>query len=335
MQLVAAYAIFARGGIHTTPIAVRAIDGRREPSNTETRVVSERTAFWIADILSDPEARAFIFGRGGSLEFPFSVAAKTGTSQAYHDNWALGFTKDVTVGVWVGNFDRTPLRFSSGVTGAGPIFHDVMIAAVEYANGALPIGDRASVLPPTPDVIRREVCVVSGMAPHEGCRATVQDWLPAEASHERCTWHHLHDGEVITVWPDAYRQWARTAGAAHSTVSANVRSADLQVGVPLDVRTVGSPPGQSPRHRDATLAITAPLAGALYLIDPTLRAEFQRLPLRAAGGAPGTLEWFVDDRVIGRTSRDEPIWWPLTRGQHEIAVRDEAGSRATTRVVVR
>ena len=37
------------------------------------------------------------------------MAAKTGTSQAYHDNWAIGYTRDVTVGVWVGNFDRTPL----------------------------------------------------------------------------------------------------------------------------------------------------------------------------------------------------------------------------------
>ena len=81
-------------------------------------MLSTRTAFWITDILADPEARAFAFGRGGSLEFPFTVAAKTGTSQAYRDNWAIGYTHDVAVGVWVGNFDRSPMRGSSGVTGA-------------------------------------------------------------------------------------------------------------------------------------------------------------------------------------------------------------------------
>src|SRR6185436_12225533 len=97
--------------------------------HVERQVVSPRTAFWITDILSDPEARAYTFGRGNNLEFPFPVAAKTGTSQAYHDNWTIGYTRDVTVGVWVGNFDRTPLRLSSGVTGAGPIFHAVMLAA--------------------------------------------------------------------------------------------------------------------------------------------------------------------------------------------------------------
>ena len=123
-ELVAAYASFARGGVFVAPVGVRGAGAR-----TETRLVSERAAFWITDVLSDADAREFVFGRGGSLEFPFPVAAKTGTSQGYRDNWAIGYTRDVTVGVWVGNFDRAPLRNSSGVTGAGPIFHAVMLAA--------------------------------------------------------------------------------------------------------------------------------------------------------------------------------------------------------------
>src|SRR5262249_59196738 len=85
------------------------------------RLVTARTAFWITDILSDDRAREFAFGRGGSLEFPFPVAAKTGTSQGYHDNWTIGYTRNVTVGVWVGNFDRRPLIGSSRVGRAGAI----------------------------------------------------------------------------------------------------------------------------------------------------------------------------------------------------------------------
>jgi penicillin-binding protein 1C len=91
-EMVAAYAAFARGGMAVTPTFLHgATAGRARP------LVSPRTAFWITDILSDDEARAFAFGRGGSLAFPFQVAAKTGTSQAYHDNWAIGYTRDVTV----------------------------------------------------------------------------------------------------------------------------------------------------------------------------------------------------------------------------------------------
>jgi membrane carboxypeptidase/penicillin-binding protein PbpC len=83
------------------------------------------------------------------------------------------------------------------------------------------------------------------------------------------------------------------------------------------------------------LIVVAPLAGALYLLDPTLRPEFQALPLRARGGAPGRLEWFVDGEPVGLAARDEAFRWPLARGSHDIEVRDEAGVTATSRIVVR
>ncbi len=122
-------------------------------SHGARRLISPRTAFWITDILSDPDAREYIFGRGGSLDFPFPVAAKTGTSEGYHDNWAIGYTRDVTVGVWVGNFDRSPLTNSSGVTGAGPIFHAVMLAAQKRVAGAADVMDKPLAVP-TGDVTR-------------------------------------------------------------------------------------------------------------------------------------------------------------------------------------
>src|SRR6185369_10158997 len=117
-QLVTAYATFARGGRPVTTTMTP-----RPPTTENRQLVSKRTAFWITDILSDSQAREFTFGTGGNLDFPFPVAVKTGTSQAYHDNWTVGYTRDITVGVWVGNFDRSPLRGSSGVTGAAPIFN--------------------------------------------------------------------------------------------------------------------------------------------------------------------------------------------------------------------
>ncbi len=129
-QLVGAYAVLARGGIWIEPRA--AADEAAAPPK---RVMSSRAAYWVTDVLADPEARAYVFGRGGSLEFPFTVAVKTGTSQAYRDNWTIGYTREVTVGVWVGNFDRQPLVGSSGVTGAGPIFHAVMMAAQHHVRG--------------------------------------------------------------------------------------------------------------------------------------------------------------------------------------------------------
>jgi penicillin-binding protein 1C len=156
-EMVAAYAMLARGGEWLAPRALRSLDGRTIGSSSPTRLLSARTAFWITDILSDNDARAYTFGRGGSLEFPFPVAAKTGTSTAYRDNWAVGYTREVTVGVWVGNFDRTPMRDSSGVTGAGPIFHDVMLAALERVRGTAPVDEADPILPPRPSGARASV----------------------------------------------------------------------------------------------------------------------------------------------------------------------------------
>jgi penicillin-binding protein 1C len=321
-ELVAAYAMLARGGESLTPHLVRAVDGRPVAAGPVERIVSLRSAFWVTDILADSQARAYVFGRGGSLEFPFTVAAKTGTSQAYHDNWAIGYTRDVTVGVWVGNFDRSPLRDSSGVTGAGPIFHDVMLAAVERVRGALPIGDDTPVVAPPADVRRTEVCTLSGMAATAACPARVTEWMPAGAAPAPCTWHHASDQGLITAWPDVYRQWARDEGLAVAP------DHPARAGITA-VHAARSPAGPAP------LTIVEPLAGAVYLFDPTLRPQFQALTLRARGASPGTLDWFVDGARIGSTGPDESARWPLARGSHVVSVRDADGRSADVRIVVR
>ena len=323
-ELVAAYAMLARGGEAVPPRMIRAIDGRTMPAGTPTRVLSTRTAFWITDILADPEARAFAFGRGGSLEFPFTVAAKTGTSQAYRDNWAIGYTHDVAVGVWVGNFDRSPLRGSSGVTGAGPIFHDVMLAAVEYARGSLPIGDRTPIVPPTGDLRRVELCAESGMRPTDACPTRVIEWIPTTAAADTCTWHHTTPTGTVTNWPEVFRPWARSVGRL--TTSSALPAASTVAARVAPLLSSSS---------DRALAIVAPLAGAVYSIDSTLRAEFQLLTFRARGGAPGQREWFVDGAPVGVSTSDDAVRWRLARGAHEVAVRDADGHEALTSFVVR
>ncbi|HEX2311209.1 MAG TPA: penicillin-binding protein 1C, partial [Vicinamibacterales bacterium] len=183
-QLVAAYAAFARGGLWVEPTWRR---DRVLEESAARPLVSPRTAFWITDILSDGEAREYIFGRGGHLDFPFPVAAKTGTSQAYHDNWTVGYTRDVTVGVWVGNFDRTPLRDSTGVTGAGPIFHAVMLAAAAARAAAAP-PNTAHILAVPDGLVPQPVCALSGMRASAACPSRRKEWLPA-GDDETCSWH--------------------------------------------------------------------------------------------------------------------------------------------------
>ncbi len=316
-ELVAGYASFARGGVWQEPRFV--LPPAASAPADQRRLVSERTAFWITDVLSDPEARAYIFGRGGDLEFPFPVAVKTGTSQAYHDNWTVGYTRDVTVGVWVGNFDRTPLRGSSGVTGAGPIFHAVLLAA-QSRVGAAETADQP-VLPPPSDLREVTICALSGEPASPWCPNRVKEWLPADADTAPCAWHHESDEGLLTIYPPEYRAWASSL------------SASLAAGA-----SPTSPAPRAPRAPHAPLALLAianPPDGAVYSIDPTLRREFQALPLRAVTPRPTTVRWSVDGASVGSASSDRPLSWPLAVGTHRIEVEDVDGRRANTSVVVR
>jgi penicillin-binding protein 1C len=121
LELTNAYATLARQGCYFPATLF--------PGNPEIQrsLFDARSAFLIADILADPDARAPAFQPGGPLDLPFKCAVKTGTSSDFHDNWCLGFTPDFTVGVWAGNFEQQPMKGLSGIAGAGPIFHRAML----------------------------------------------------------------------------------------------------------------------------------------------------------------------------------------------------------------
>jgi penicillin-binding protein 1C len=313
-ELVGAYSALARGGRWISPAFVR------DQPRVQRDLVSSRTAFWIADVLSDSEAREYIFGRGGSLEFPFPVAVKTGTSQAYHDNWTIGYSRHVTVGVWVGNFTREPLRDSTGVTGAGPIFHSVMLAAEKrWGRTAGERNDRPIVEPPGENdgVLSREICALSGLAAHEWCPVRRREWIGAESELLPCSWHHLDDGQVITIWPAEYRQWAADRFPPRLAVRASFE---------LPAARGARPAG--------TFRIASPADGSTFLIDPTLRREFQSVPLRILSSSTREVIWQVDGRTL-ESHQDGRQSWPLTPGRHTFVARDASGRTATSTVDVR
>ena len=336
-ELVAAYASFARGGDWRQPTYL--MDSGRRADEART-LVSPRTAFWISDILADDEARAYIFGRGSSLELPFPVAVKTGTSQAYHDNWTIGFTKRVTVGVWVGNFDRRPLRNSSGVTGAAPIFQAVMLAAHQRVGGS-----DDGLRPATEGLEPREICALSGEAATAWCPLRKREWLPADGEGVPCSWHlsavasakvdHLADEGPLTIWPPEFREWA----AGHASRPGGVVPRDTAA--PRVART--SAASESPERsgdrgarRDApSFRMASPPSGATYLIDPTLRPEFQTLPLRAVATSPTQIDWSVDGAKLGTSSSESTFEWQLRPGRHHIVARDRSGNVAEAVVTVK
>src|SRR5690606_40577025 len=118
------------------------------------------TAYLISDILADNEARTPAFGPNSVLRLSFPAAVKTGTTNDFRDNWTIGYTPELVVGVWVGNADFTPMVNTSGVTGAAPIWHNFMEAAL--AGRATPFARPAG-------IVDKTICGISGAEPSEFC----------------------------------------------------------------------------------------------------------------------------------------------------------------------
>lgn len=143
LSLANAYRALANGGIASgvnerMPETVRASSApgagtpgtpgmRSSPRDTaRTTVFSPQVSFIVSDMISDRQARTRTFGLDSPLSTRYWTAVKTGTSKDMRDNWAIGYSRRYTVGVWVGNADGAPMWDVSGVSGAAPIWHRVM-----------------------------------------------------------------------------------------------------------------------------------------------------------------------------------------------------------------
>jgi membrane peptidoglycan carboxypeptidase len=134
-----AYATFANEGERHDPVAILKVedsDGTvlEEWKEQEgKRVLEQNVARTISNVLSDNGARAYVFGAGSALQLGSRpVAAKTGTTNDYHDAWTMGYTPSIAAGVWVGNNDNAEmLRGADGSIVAAPIWNGFMSRVLE------------------------------------------------------------------------------------------------------------------------------------------------------------------------------------------------------------
>lgn len=180
LHLTNAYATLARGGEYKPMIL--SLDPLVQVGGRAHRVLSPQTSYMISHILADNHARAAAFGLNSALAVPFELAAKTGTSKDYKDNFTLAYTPRWTIGVWVGNFDATPMRKVSGVTGAGPIMHELAI----YLQQKYPSGPFVS----PQGVVSKRVCTQSGKLAGPTCSHTHEELFLSTHLPAQCDGKH-------------------------------------------------------------------------------------------------------------------------------------------------
>ncbi|MHB1357940.1 MAG: transglycosylase domain-containing protein, partial [Anaerolineae bacterium] len=217
LELTSAYGVFSNGGWRVQPYLIERIEDSsghvlyQATHPAPERVLDERIAYLITDILADSQARVPAFGVSSALELPFAAAVKTGTTSEWRDNWTIGYSSGYAVGVWVGNADNQPMVQVSGVSGAAPIWNSIMRSI--HPSDPLPFTRPAGITEVT-------VCALSGQLPNPACTQLRQELFLVEATpQETCTMHQplvaeagsTHSGTLNSsvVWPPDLVNWAR------------------------------------------------------------------------------------------------------------------------------
>ncbi len=322
LELARAYAVFARGG---RTLSLRTLLSDRIESGQQ--LLDPAVAWLIADMLSDNDARSAEFGRDSPLAFPFPVAAKTGTTRNSRDNWTIGFTPNRIVGVWVGNADNTPMRGTSGITGAAPIFHDVLLASLRgkpHEQFVRPAG-----------IVDREICRLSGKLMTSDCPASlIEHFIEGTEPKEKddlfmaipidrrngllagsgCD-PSFTEQRAFAVFPPEVRAWARDNGwpLVPTTASPLCRG--------------GSVSSSSVGQRN-WLTITSPSDGASYRLDPLIPDADEKIRFDArANDSVESIEWRVDGSPVGSGyAADFRLYWRPHPGLFQIEARSQEQS---------
>lgn len=287
-DLTNAYAALARGGLYRPATLVLSAEAGAGDDD-QRPLFDPRCAYLIADILSDPVARAPSFGRGGPLELPFRCAAKTGTSSDFRDNWCLGFTGEFTVGVWAGNFDNSPMKGLSGVAGAGPIFHRTMLRLHQ---------DHAARWPARPEgLIEVRIDALTGKAltgASPAGREVREEIVPADRPPLPATAAD-YDAQGRVLLDSSYSEWFAS--------EANRRRTGFALA--------------TDRPAEEPLRILAPRDGARYVIDPELPNGGV---LRLATNLPGSATWSCSTLALSPGGAEPSA--RLTPGTHVLVATD-------------
>lgn len=227
LELTSGYATFANSGKYSESVAILEVRDRENKILEEVRdrkpkqVLGEDVSFLISHILSDNNARSGVFGPNSLLNVGSkTVAVKTGTTDDKRDNWAVGYTPSVAVGVWVGNNDNAPMnpKIASGVTGATPIWNKIIAAALAGKSAenfakpdnvfAIEIDSLGGGLP-CRDIPKRSEYFIKGTEPTRDCLV--------EKTLDGKEYYVLKEFDPVSTdgknrWQEGIDEWAKTQG---------------------------------------------------------------------------------------------------------------------------
>lgn len=319
-ELAGLYAALAQGGVHR-PLRER-LDA---PWTAGTSLMAPEAAALTLDMLRANDSPVGPHG-AVTVRDSLPVAWKTGTSYGYRDAWTAGVLGPYVLVVWVGNFDSHGNPALVGLGAAAPLF----FALAEASASALGLREAAAYVPPqaAPLNTRRvEVCAVSGQLPSAACPHRVSTWfIPGVSPIDTCDIHRALavdaagwracPGELAGTRREVYEMWPSELAALFDRAGLpRARPPPYAPRCGFDARAES---GRPPR-------ITSPQPGIVYALRATPGTE-QRIFLTANADADvESLRWFVDEQMVGKSGRAEPLLWTARPGDFMVRVVDDSG----------
>ena len=284
IDLASAYTIFPNSGIfinHYSAVSLKKENGDifyfPKKSYTYKRVISEESAYLINKILSDRNARMGSFRSYRGLVYPFSIAIKTGTSKGSRDAWAIGYTKDYIVGLWLGDFKGSEMINITGGNGAVPILYDLF--------SMLNKSQKETKWHKPKDIIEREICLISGKLRGEFCKETrLEEFSIFNVPKEECDVHNLYikrnsdgsiDKKVFLNLPSEYNDWIKERQIEKPN-SEWIKAENTYAYNNLNqINNFNSINNQNKINE--RISITSPTDNSVYKIDSTLPLEYQNI----------------------------------------------------------
>ena len=268
------------------------------------------------------------FGPNSVLQIGRPAAVKTGTTNDFRDNWTVGYTPDLVVGVWVGNANLDPMVDVTGVSGAGPIWHRFIRSVTDGTP------ERPFIRPD--GISEVEVCALSGLLPSRPCPFTRTEWFidgtaPTQvdemyqsvkidtatgllATPE--TPFERQERRVVLDLPASAYRWAQGEGLP-LLADLLTRQDDFVQSVTTDADTERIP-----------LQLVSPANNSIYRWSETLPVESQRLPLEAISDVPLTQVTFVvnGESLVSLVEWPYIFYWQLQIGEHVVWLEGETAA---------
>ena len=320
-ELTGLYAALANDGIYIRPSYTQ-----NDNNSKEIRVISSAADFMINETLSKINRPDFPLNWSSTAHLP-KIAWKTGTSYGRKDAWSIGYNKNYTVGIWVGNFSGPGIPELSGANVATPLLFKIF-NTIDYDND----GDWYR---QPKDCSIRMVCAETGLPPSDHCNDLITDYfIPLVSPSGKCD-----NMEEIAVSPDEKISYCKNCLPSNGYKKKLYRIISPEMQQYFDEHQIAYQkipphnPGCEIVFKEGAPLITSPSNKNDYLIN---KKDPEPLLLSCkAGNDVAKVYWYINDqfyKVAGAKARQ---FFIPEEGPVKISCTDDKGRNQDIRINVR